>query len=240
MIKGVAMTGSDEAPDVSGKKLPPGKVKIMEALKVLLELKEFTSITIAELAATAGVTEGLIYKYFKDKRDVLHVVLSDYVDFFLTRLETELVEISGALNKLRKVIRIHVTMYAHNRVFSRALLLEVRNHPDYFQSDAYKTVKRYTGLLMEIIEEGRAEGSIRLDIPAVAIRQAILGGIEHTCLPGVLFHYKLDPQEASDQLCQIVFRGIMESPGCAPGAGEPALNSTSCTNIHAPAGHNEP
>jgi TetR/AcrR family fatty acid metabolism transcriptional regulator len=183
----------------------------MEALKVLLEQKEFTSITISELAATAGVTEGLIYKYFKDKRDVLHVVLSDYVDFFLTRLEKELRDTEGALNKLRKLIRIHITMYAHNRVFSRILLLEVRNHPDYFQSDAYNTVKRYTSLLMRIIEEGRAEGSIRRDIPPAAIRQLIVGGIEHTCLPSILFQRTLNPEEASDQLSEIIFRGITET-----------------------------
>ena len=77
----------------------------MEALKVLLEQKEFTSITTSELAATAGVTEGLIYKYFKDKRDVLHAVLSDYVDLFLTPLETELRDTEGILNKLCKLIR---------------------------------------------------------------------------------------------------------------------------------------
>jgi TetR/AcrR family transcriptional regulator, fatty acid metabolism regulator protein len=211
MIRGVAMADHDEARDVPQKRLPPGKVKIMGALKVLLEQKEFTSITISELAAAAGVTEGLIYKYFKDKRDVLHVVLSDYVDFFLTRLEKELRGTEGALNKLRKLIRIHMTMYAHNRVFSRILILEVRNHPDYFQSEAYKTVKRYTSILMGIIEEGRAEGSIRRDIPAVVIRQLILGGIEHTCLPNVLFHHALNPEGVSDQLCDIVFRGITES-----------------------------
>jgi TetR/AcrR family transcriptional regulator, fatty acid metabolism regulator protein len=211
MIRGVAMADHDEARDVPQKRLPPGKVKIMGALKVLLEQKEFTSITISELAAAAGVTEGLIYKYFKDKRDVLHVVLSDYVDFFLTRLEKELRGTEGALNKLRKLIRIHMTMYAHNRVFSRILILEVRNHPDYFQSEAYKTVKRYTSILMGIIEEGRAEGSIRRDIPAVVIRQLILGGIEHTCLPNVLFHHALNPEGVSDQLCEIVFRGITES-----------------------------
>jgi TetR/AcrR family fatty acid metabolism transcriptional regulator len=211
MIRGVAMADHDEDPDVAQKRLPPGKVKIMEALKVLLEQKEFTSITISELAATAGVTEGLIYKYFKDKRDVLHVVLSDYVDFFLTRLEKELRDTEGALNKVRKLIRIHITMYAHNRVFSRILLLEVRNHPDYFQSDAYNTVKRYTSLLMRIIEEGRAEGSIRRDMPPAAIRQLIVGGIEHTCLPSILFQRTLNPEEASDQLSEIIFRGITET-----------------------------
>ncbi|MGB6067683.1 MAG: TetR/AcrR family transcriptional regulator [Desulfomonilaceae bacterium] len=211
MIKGVAMADRNEASDSPEKKLPPGKVKIMEALKVLLELKGFASITVSELAATAGITEGLIYKYFKNKRDVLHAVLSDYVEFYLTPLEKELAGTSGALNKLRKLIRIHISLYAHSRVFSRILLLEVRNHPDYFQSAAYETVKRYTNLLMGIIEEGQAEGSIRRDIPATPIRQLILGGIEHTCLPSVLFHRTLNPDEASDQLCEIVFRGITET-----------------------------
>lgn len=211
MIEGVAMADSDEAPDFPEKKSPPGKVKIMEALKVLLEQKEFASITVSELAATAGVTEGLIYKYFKDKRDVLHAVLSDYVDFYLTPLEGELAKTSGALNKLRKLIRIHITLYAHSRVFSRILILEVRNHPDYFNSAAYETVKRYAGLLIRIIEEGRAEGSIRTDIPPAAIRQLIIGGIEHTCLPSVLFQRTLNPEEASNQLSEIVFRGITEA-----------------------------
>ena len=211
MTRSISMADNEASSGAPEKRLPPGKVKIMEALKVLLEQKEFASITTSELAATAGVTEGLIYKYFKDKRDVLHAVLSDYVDLFLTPLETELRDTEGILNKLRKLIRIHLTMYAHNRVFSRILILEVRNHPDYFHSDAYKTVKRYTRLLLGIIEEGRAEGSIRRDIPAAIIRQLILGGIEHTCLPSVLFHHSLNPEEASDQLCEIVFRGITES-----------------------------
>ncbi len=211
MSKGVAMTDRNEVPGSSKKKLPPGKVKIMEALKVLLELKGFASITVSELAATAGVTEGLIYKYFKDKRDVLHAVLSDYVDFYLIPLEKELSDISGALNKLRKLIRMHITLYAHSKVLSRILLLEVRNHPDYFSSAAYETVKRYTSLLMGIIGEGQAEGSIRRDIPATPIRQLILGGIEHTCLPSVLFHRTLNPDEASDRLCELVFRGITEA-----------------------------
>jgi hypothetical protein len=123
-------------------------------------------------------------------------------------LEKDLQGVEGTLNKLRKVIGIHVTMYAHNRVFSRILLLEVRNHPDYFQSAAYETVKRYTGLLKGIIEAGIAEGSLRRDVPAEAIRQVILGGIEHICLPTVLFHHTLNPEEASDQLCELLFRGI--------------------------------
>ena len=58
------------------KPAPPGQIKIIQALNLLLEEKEFGAITTAEIAKTAGVTEALIYKYFKDKRDLLHQVLA--------------------------------------------------------------------------------------------------------------------------------------------------------------------
>ena len=63
----------------------PGKTKIMAALRSLLEDKEFVSITTAEIARNAGVTEALIYKYFHDKRDLLHQVLAEYLGVMITR-----------------------------------------------------------------------------------------------------------------------------------------------------------
>ena len=44
---------------------PPGRIKIVQALISLLEQKEFNAVTTAEIAKKAGVTEALIYKYFK-------------------------------------------------------------------------------------------------------------------------------------------------------------------------------
>ena len=165
--------------DFLDKPHPPGKAKIMAALRTLLGEKEFVSITISDIARNAGVTEALIYKYFKDKRDLLHQVLAEYLNFYITGTENEVRAIKGPLNQLRKLIWSHINMYDSNRVFARILLLEVRNYADYFLSDAYQMVKRYTDFLLAVIEEGMKDGSIRRDIPAVAIRQLILGGIEH-------------------------------------------------------------
>ncbi len=180
----------------------------MAALRSLLEDKEFVSVTTAEIARTAGVTEALIYKYFQDKRDLLHQVLAEYLGVMIARAETDVRGIKGALHQLRKLIWSHVNMYADNRVFARILLLEVRNYPDYFSSDAYQMVKHYTNFLLALIEKGVEEGSIRSDIPATAIRQVILGAIEHACLPGIIFNYAIQTDELSDQLCESIFNGI--------------------------------
>jgi AcrR family transcriptional regulator len=187
----------------------PGKTKIMAALRSLLEDKEFVSVTTAEIARTAGVTEALIYKYFHDKRDLLHQVLAEYLGVMIARAEMDVRGIKGALHQLRKLIWSHVNMYADNRVFARILLIEVRNHPDYFHSDAYRMVKYYTNFLLALIEKGVEEGPIRNDIPATAIRQTILGAIEHACLPAVIFNHPILTDEVSDHICEMIFTGIL-------------------------------
>jgi AcrR family transcriptional regulator len=187
---------------------PPGKIKIAEALRTLLAEKEFGAITTAEIARTAGVTEALIYKYFRDKRDLLHQVLSEYMDHLVSRAETDVKGIKGALNKLRKIVWSHINMYATNRVFAKILLLEVRNYPDYFNSEAYQTVRRYSSIILRIIEEGVAGGEIRKEVRPALMRQTVLGAIEHACLPAVIFNREISPDELTDDVCELLFYGM--------------------------------
>ncbi len=188
--------------------LPPGRVKITKALKTLLEKKEFSTITTAEIAKTAGVTEALIYKYFKDKRDLLHQVLKEYLDQYNVQLEQDLRGIKGALNKLRKLIWSHINVYATNRAFARILLVEVRNHPDYYKSGTYSLVKRYSDIVLNIIKEGLRDKEIRSDLPPMLIRHGIFGSIEQVCLSGVIFGRVIDPDALTEELCEFVFQGI--------------------------------
>ena len=89
-------------------KVQPGRVKIAEALKVLLRKKEFNAITTANIAQTSGMSEALIYRYFGDKRGLLHHVLRDFLKEYLHELDNELTNISGTLNKIRKIIYGHI------------------------------------------------------------------------------------------------------------------------------------
>jgi len=190
---------------------PAGRIKLAEAVRSLLAEKEFGAITTAEIAKRAGVTEALIYKYFQDKRDLLHQVLREYLENFLSRAEMDVMGGKGALNKLRKLIWRHINMYAANRVFARILLLEVRNYPDYFKSDAYQIVRRYGKIVRQIVKEGIETGEIRSDISVSVIRQAILGGIEHVCLPGVIFDRDIYADKLTEELCELIFNGIAQA-----------------------------
>jgi AcrR family transcriptional regulator len=187
---------------------PPGRIKIVQALISLLEQKEFNAITTAEIAKKAGVTEALIYKYFKDKRDLLHQVLQVYLEQYAIQLEHDLKGIKGALNKLRKLIWSHINAYATNKVFARIILVEARTHPDFYKSETYQLVKRYSDTVLSIIEEGVRNKEIRDDIPAKLIRYGIIGSIEQICLSGVTFGREISPDELSENLFELLFKGF--------------------------------
>ena len=190
------------------KSLPPGRIKITQALKLLLEKKEFSAVTTAEIAKQAGVTEALIYKYFKDKRDLLHQVLREYLEQYQVQVENDLKGIKGALNRLRKLIWSHINVYATNRVFAKILLLEVRNYPDYYKSETYELVKIYSNTVLRIIEEGIRNKEIRKDLEPKLIRLGIIGSIEQVCLSGVVFGREISPDDITENLCEFIFKGI--------------------------------
>jgi len=187
---------------------PPGRIKIMNALRSLLEEKGFSAITWAEIAQTAGVTEGLIYKYFKDSHNLLYQVLKELLEDYNARLFLEIKGIEGSLNRLRKLIWSTINFYSSDRVFSRILLLEVRNFPDYYHSETYQLVKEYANMILEIIKEGIQAGEIRDDIPPKRLRQVILGMIEHLCLPKLLFDRDMSPDILTQDICTVLFKGI--------------------------------
>lgn len=129
---------------------PPGRIKIMKSLSILMADKDFHSITTAEIAATAEVTEGLIYKYFKDKKDLLYQVLNEHFLEFQAKIENRIVNEETCVEQLEKIILSSLESYMDNRIFSRILLLEVRNSLAFFDSGAYEMVRKYSQTILNL------------------------------------------------------------------------------------------
>lgn len=193
------------------KRYPPGRIKIMKALTTLLKKKDFHSITTAGIAAQAGITEGLIYKYFKDKKGLLYEVLKEHFESFLEEIEQSIESEDSSLARLSIIIETTIESYAGNRVFARILLLEVRNSPDYFNCAAYGLVKIYAATILETIQQGQAHGEIDVDVDPHVLRQVILGAIEHACLGEVLFGSRMDTKQVSEKISRILFRGVQRT-----------------------------
>ncbi len=204
------------AQNSNGTAIPPGGIKLMQALRLLLQEKNFDSITTAEISRVAGVNEALIYRYFKDKRGLLHKILAEYFRVHLAQILSDVSKADGAFSKLRKLIHGTISFHKKNSVFSRILLLEVRNHPAYFESEAYELAKKYFRLINEIIQEGIVDGQMRDDVPLSCMRDIIIGSIERACMRPAVFDQEFDEEFLSGNLAEAVIGGIQKPTGLNP------------------------
>ena len=101
-----------------------------------------------------------------------------------------------------------IDSYNSHRVFAKIILIEVRNYPGYFESETYTLIRDYGQTLSDLLEEAKQNGEIREDTPVAATRNAIIGSIEHLCLPGVIFGKQFSPNILTEDLCKIIFSGI--------------------------------
>ncbi|MCD4719673.1 MAG: TetR/AcrR family transcriptional regulator [Desulfobacula sp.] len=186
---------------------PPGRIKIMKSFSLLMAQKDFHSITTAQIARNAKVTEGLIYKYFKDKKALLYQVLKEHFFEFQSKIESRIANEKTCIRQLEVIIFSSLESYADNRIFSKILLLEVRNSSDFFDSCAYEMVRKYSRTILEIIEKGIKNGELKQDIDAFTLRKVILGAIEHACLGEIIFGKELDINEVSTGIANIVLNG---------------------------------
>ena len=187
---------------------PPGRIKIMKSFTQLMEKKDFHSITTAEIAGKAGVTEGLIYKYFKDKKDLLYQVLGEEFKVFLSRIRSRVAREPSCEDQLKVFITTSLEVYTQNRVFSRILMLEVRNSPVYFESMAYEMVKEYAATILDILQRGIENKEFKPDTDPYLLRKIILGAIEHACLKEVIFNGDIDNQKVALGISQIILNGV--------------------------------
>ncbi len=188
---------------------PRGKIKLAIALEELLEEKDFNSITTAEISRKSGVNESLIYRYFSDKRGLLHYVLAEHQKNSLQQFYTDLVAITGAVNKLKRLIWRTLDNWNNDRVHAKILLIEVRNYKGYYESETYLIVKEYCQLIRSLIKEGINSGEIREDVSSWFLMQIILGSIEHVVLPSLLFDKTYDADQFAENIFQIIFNGIL-------------------------------
>jgi AcrR family transcriptional regulator len=197
---------------IKRKKGPSGKIKLADAMRELLGKKDFYSISTDEIATIAQINEALIYRYFGDKRGLMHHVLADYLEDTQHRIIEDLNGVKGSINKLKVIIKDTFEAYCTQRVFAKIILIEVRNFPGYFESDTFQLVRQYAQLIVDTIAEGMEAGEIRNDVPAEAIRNLIIGGIEHLMLPSLIFDRDVQSDALFESLFEVILSGIAAPP----------------------------
>ena len=182
--------------------------QILEAaIKVFAE-QGFHHATISQVAREAGVADGTIYLYFKNKADILSNFFSYKTRLVFDRFREAVDAASCAEDKLRSLVRMHLAEFQRDRnmavVFQREALLARYVNEDYVKD----ITKMYLDILSEIIRLGQTEGTIRAGLPVGLVKRSIIGGVNEVINTWVVTGGKSDLVEMADPLVDLYIEGI--------------------------------
>jgi TetR/AcrR family fatty acid metabolism transcriptional regulator len=191
-------------------------------VKVFAEQGFFQS-TISQIAREAGVADGTIYLYFKNKDDILLQFFGYKTKQVFQSFREELDKADTARDKLRNLIRRHLEEFQNDKNMAVVYQAEARSNSRLVEKQLQEMSKMYLDITAEIIEQGQEEGQIRKDLYVSLVKRFILGAVEEVINTWVLSGGKYDLVSMADPLVDLIFRGI--GSGAAT-AGQASPEST--------------
>jgi TetR/AcrR family fatty acid metabolism transcriptional regulator len=184
------------------------KQSILQAAIEVFSNGSFKNSSISKIAKRANVAEGTIYQYFKNKEDLFFSIPVQKTTEFTEEFDLHLQGIAGAFNKIRKFIWYYLYFFKTNPEYGRILMLEMRVSRSFVKTKTYNFLKKSTGRILEIIQEGQHDGTIREDVNIYILRQLILGILEHVVTRWLLKRGKYDLMEYYEDITKLVINGI--------------------------------
>ena len=182
--------------------------QILEAAVKVFARQGFHQSTVAQIAKEAGVADGTIYLYFKNKDDIL-------VQFFSFRtkqvFESFREAVDGAetsTDKLRHLVRRHLTEFQRDK--DGAVVYQVETHQNSRLAEAQirEMSKLYRDLISEIIEQGQQEGAIRKDLYVGLVKRFIIGAVDEVINTWLHAEEEYDLVSMADPLVELFIKGI--------------------------------
>ncbi len=158
---------------------------ILKAAQEAFSHKSLVDSSISEIAKRAGVTDSIIYHYFKNKEDLLFFALSDKLKTVEKDLKLHLEGILDPASKLSKIIWYHLYINdlspGDTRIL-KDLLFECRSNKNFYLHEGYNTLREYTKFMSQILQQGVDENIFRPDINMILVRNLIFGLLDEESL----------------------------------------------------------
>lgn len=199
----------DELPDEKNRN---GKSEtILRAAAKVFAQSGYFNAKVSDVARSAGVADGTVYLYFKNKDDLLTSIFSWAMGEFLTRARTELAEIANAKQKLLSFAKLHFSLLEQERDIAIVFQIELRQSTKFMEQFSTTYLAAYLQMLREIIEEGQKNGLFRSTLNAKLIAKLLFGMLDEMATNWVLSHGNHSLTEMAEPVLDIFFNGVNAS-----------------------------
>ena len=183
---------------------------ITEAAIHVFAEKGFHQARVSDIARRAGVADGTIYLYFKNKEDLLLSIFEEKMDYLLTELGKTLEGAATPEERVHRFARFHFRQVEENRAAAEVLQVELRLSNKFLKEYRPEKLWAYLGVFGQTVREGQAAGVFRKDLNPFVAMWSFFGALDELAMQWVLSRksdrFPLD--EAADQVAGIFIRGM--------------------------------
>lgn len=185
--------------------------KILEAAVKVFASKGFYNAKVAEIAREAGIADGTIYLYFKNKDDILISLFEEKINKIIIRVRAEIGKIDNPVEKLRKFITMHLKLVREDRHLAEVIQIELRQSNKFMRE--YKPVKflDYMNIISLVVKEGQECNLFRKEVSPGIVKRALFGALDEMALHFVLVKgSRYDIEKTADQIADIFILGLAD------------------------------
>ncbi len=194
--------------------------RILDAAIKIFAGKGFFQAKVSEIAREAGVADGTVYLYFKNKDELLISIFEVKMREVIQQFRTAVSELPDAQSRLVRLVELHLGGFQKNPDLAAVFQVELRQSYRFMREYAKGELKEYLDLIGDIVERGQREGVFRSDMPVGLMKRFVFGAIDEVVSTWVMSGMKYDLVGVSGQLVDLFFQGIAQrapSPVCAEG-----------------------
>ncbi|NNG01772.1 MAG: TetR/AcrR family transcriptional regulator [Desulfobacteraceae bacterium] len=177
------------------------------AIKVFAE-QGFHQSTVSQIAGEAGVADGTIYLYFKNKDDILVQFYEFKTSQVFQRFRKEVDKVDTAVEKLRRLIYTHLYEFQNDRHMAIVFQAETHQKKRLAGEQIRKISKLYRDIISELVELGQEDGTMRRDLYLGLVKRFINGAIDEVINSWIHTDGSYDLVSMADPLADLIIRGI--------------------------------
>jgi len=114
----------------------------------------YFSCQISKIAKLAGIADGTIYLYFKNKEDILISLFSVRMGQFVQGIRPEILDCQTTQQRLTTIVRAHLRYMQENRSLAIVAQLELRQSDPFIREAISGHLKEYFELIEEVLAQG--------------------------------------------------------------------------------------
>jgi len=193
---------------ISIKREKPKYKQIIDAAVVVIAENGYHQAQVSKIAKQAGVADGTIYLYFKNKEDILISVFEDKMSLFVENLRDIINDSIPASEKLLKMVENHFRVLATNHHLAIVTQLELRQSNKEIRLKINDVLKEYLILLDDILIEGIENGEFEENLEIRLARHMVFGTIDETITTWVMNEQKYDLMKLAPKVHKLLLGGM--------------------------------